>query len=123
MHTKKAPRPVTDKERLEAVRKDVEAANHERPDSGDAFVRDPEGGPIVMPDDLAEELAEEYVESATMGGPVAVDQREAESDAEVGGPFLNVSGEEEFADGVDESNPIDAEREPLPTPMRAPRQN
>ena len=42
----------------------------ERSDSGDAFFPDPEDGPALAPDDLAETLAEDYLQSATSGSDV-----------------------------------------------------
>jgi hypothetical protein len=90
----------------------------ERSDDGNAFFPDPEGGPAHTSDDLAENMAEEFLQSATSGENVseeAMDQVVAE---ELGGPFVETSAEEEFAGGTDESNPPDAEREPLPVTSR-----
>lgn len=84
-----------------------------RPDSADAFVADPGNGPAWIEDDLAETLAEEYVRAATTGeySDEALEQVVPE---EIGGPFIETSAREEFAQGVDESNPQDATAEPLP---------
>jgi len=38
-----------------------------RSDDADAFIPDPEDGPAIAGDDLAEALAEEFVEGATSG--------------------------------------------------------
>jgi len=63
---------------------------------------DPEGGPAHIGDDLAENLAEEYVDAVTS--------------EEIGGPFVFTSAADEFAHDIDGANPPDAEREPLPRP-------
>jgi hypothetical protein len=69
-------------------------------------------------DDLAEELGEEFVESATSGEQAAEDMRDEEVPEESGGPFVETSGNSEFAYGTDASNPKDAERDPFPTTRR-----
>jgi hypothetical protein len=69
-------------------------------------------------DDLAEELGEEFVESATSGEQAAEDMRDQEVPEESGGPFVATSGASEFAYGTDASNPKDAERAPFPTTRR-----
>jgi hypothetical protein len=95
-------------------RRDVDVHRVMRADSADAFIRDPDdGGPVRTEDDLAESLAEEFVHAATSGEDQSedVDQMVPE---EIGGPFLETSAEEEFADGTDESNPADAEAEAMP---------
>jgi len=99
----------------EVARRDVEIDRVLRADSADAFIRHPdERGHMTVDDDLAETLAEEFVHSATSGE----DQTEAALDQmvpeEIGGPFVETGAEEEFADGVDESNPADAEPEAMP---------
>lgn len=78
---------------------------------------DPEEGPARAPDDLAETLAEDFVQSATTGEDAddeALDQIVPE---ELGGPFVETSAAEELAAGTDASNPEDAQREPLPRAM------
>lgn len=65
-------------------------------------------------DDLAEELGEEVVASATSGENSEEDRLQEEVDEDEGGPFVVTSGSEEFADDVDASNPVDATREPFP---------
>lgn len=85
-----------------------------RPDDGDAFIPDPGDGPARATDDLAEMLAEDYVAAAT-GEDDALDiDLDAVVSDEVGGPFVTTTAAEELADDVDESNPSDATREPLP---------
>jgi hypothetical protein len=65
-------------------------------------------------DALAEELGESFVLSATSGED-SEEHYERERPEEEGGPFLETSGKTEFAYGVDESNPEDAEPAPWPT--------
>lgn len=96
-------------------------ARHGRPDSGDAFVRDPGEGPARIKDDLAEELAEEFLTSATSAEDSLPDALEGEVPEELGGPFVPSSGKQEFAKGVDESNPRGAKKEAFPTPNAVPR--
>jgi hypothetical protein len=66
-------------------------------------------------DDLAEELGEEFVRSATSGEQSAEDARDQEVPEERGGPFVVTNASEEFAGGTDASNPPGAERAALPT--------
>ncbi|HSQ65438.1 MAG TPA: hypothetical protein VLM85_19600 [Polyangiaceae bacterium] len=66
-------------------------------------------------DDLAEGLGEEVIGKATTGEDEGEDFANQVVDEEGGGPFVVTTGGTEFADGVDESNPADAEREPFPT--------
>ena len=88
---------------------------HQRSDDGNAFIPDPEDGPAHTRDVLAESLAEDYLQGATSGGePMAEEQNDMVTPEELGGPFVETSAREEFADGTDESNPIDAERAALP---------
>lgn len=90
------------------------AQRHERSDDGNAFIPDPEGGPAHTPDDLAESLAEDFLQAATSGEDVAEESGDEVVPEELGGPFIETSASEEFASGTDESNPPDAETEPLP---------
>ena len=92
-----------------------------RPDSGDAFFPDPSGGPARATDPFAQELAEEYVQSVTSAEEAAPDLLDEEQTEEEGGPFVVTPASKEFADGLDPSNPRDAEAEPLPSPMRGSR--
>jgi hypothetical protein len=88
---------------------------HVRSDDGNAFIPDPEDGPARTRDDLAENLAEDFLQGATSGGePFAEEQNDEVVPEELGGPFVETSAREEFADGVDESNPADAERAATP---------
>src|SRR5215217_116068 len=75
---------------------------------------DTEAFPLAGEDDLAEELAESAVSSMTSGEDTLTEDLDAEVDEERGGPFLETSGNVEFAGGTDESNIADATREPVP---------
>jgi len=92
--------------------------NQGRHDDGNAFFPDPGDGPAVTNDSLAQELAEDFLESATSADHIAEETRSALVSEEIGGPFLENDGEEEFADDIDESNPLDAEPAGRPSPMR-----
>jgi hypothetical protein len=72
-------------------------------------------------DDLAETLAEEFVASATSAEERGQEARDEFTVEEVGGPFIEASGAEEFADTEDEMNPADGEKEPFPTAIREPK--
>jgi hypothetical protein len=66
-------------------------------------------------DDLAEELGEEAVMAMTKGQDDISDERDAQVEEELGGPFVETSAGTEFAGGTDESNIETATREPFPT--------
>jgi hypothetical protein len=89
-----------------------------REDDGNAFLPDPEDGPARMRDVLAQELAEEFLLSATSGEAVAEDALNADVAEDDGGPFVISTAGREFAYDIDDSNPADAKRESLPSPMR-----
>jgi hypothetical protein len=63
-------------------------------------------------------LAEEFVSSATNAEEMTEDDRDRLTPDELGGPFTETSGGEEFAIEPDESNPLDAKREAFPTATR-----
>jgi hypothetical protein len=87
-----------------------------RSDDANAFMPDPDGGPAHIADDLAENLAEEFVDTVTRGDgadDAAIDGVVSE---EIGGPFVFTTAADEFAHDIDAANPPDAEREPLPRP-------
>jgi hypothetical protein len=65
-------------------------------------------------DDLAEELAEAAVATMTSGEDQLGPDLDAEVDEDNGGPFVETSGNTEFAGGTDESNIPEATREPFP---------
>jgi hypothetical protein len=77
---------------------------------GRAFIVEPRGN-----DDLAEELAEEAIESATSGEYDGEDRMNQAVAEETGGPFVESTGKVEFAHGTDLSNPKGAKKEPFPT--------
>jgi hypothetical protein len=77
--------------------------------------------PGALDDDLAEELGEAVVETATTGAQADEDIRDEEVPEEVGGPFVPSTARKEFALGTDESNPEDAEPADFPTANRRPR--
>jgi hypothetical protein len=85
-----------------------------RKDGADAFMRDPEDGPAVINDDLAETLAEEYLHAATSGEDMTEEVLDQVVAEEIGGPFVETTGADEFAAGTDASNPEDAFAEPVP---------
>lgn len=97
------------------------APRHGRSDSGRAFLPDMGDGPARARDDLAEELAEEYLKSATSAEESFPDMLQSEQPEEDGGPFVVTSGKEEFAKGVDASNPRGAEKEAFPRANAGPR--
>jgi len=74
------------------------------------FIERPRSG-----DDLAENLGEEFVESATSGENQEEEVLDQEVPEERGGPFVESTAGTEFAWGTDASNPKGAKREPFPT--------
>jgi hypothetical protein len=66
-------------------------------------------------DPLAEELAEEFVETVTSGEDEGTELRDGFTEEEVGGPFVSTPARREFAHGTDASNPKGSKREPFPT--------
>jgi len=68
----------------------------------------------ISRDPLAEELGEAFVRTATSGEDDEQDILDEIAAEEVGGPFVETSGEQEFAYDTDASNPEDATREPFP---------
>lgn len=93
----------------------------ERMDGGTAFIRDPEGGPARTRDALAENLAEQFLGSATSGEETGAEQFDQEVEEESGGPFVSSTGSKEYARDSEAPNIEGAEREPFPSPMRAGR--
>jgi hypothetical protein len=89
-------------------------ARHGRSDSGHAFLPDMGEGPARAKDDLAEELAEEFLKSATSAEESFPETLETEQPEEEGGPFITTTAKEEFAKGTDASNPRGAEAEAFP---------
>ena len=93
----KAPRRTTD-----GVRPPMAPPTglHGRSDDGNAFMPDPGDGPARIRDDLAENLAEDYLQAATQGPEVEEDLDRIVPE-EFGGPFVETTAAEEFAQGVD----------------------
>ena len=85
-----------------------------RSDTADAFLPDPGDGPVAFTDDLAEMRGEGFLRSATSGEDLEEEASDEVVPEELGGPFLETNASDEFALGTDESNPEDAEPEPLP---------
>jgi len=77
---------------------------HLRRDAGDAFFPDPQGGESRATDDLAEMIAEAYLESATSGEERGEDLLNDLVSEEFGGPFL----EEGLLDGAEYDVPLQA---------------
>jgi len=65
-------------------------------------------------DDLAEELGEEFVQTATTGEYEAEESLNQSVPEDDGGPFVESNGATEFARGSDASNPKGTLREPFP---------
>ncbi len=66
-------------------------------------------------DPLASHLGGAFVESATSGEDDEEERLDQVVEEEMGGPFVETSAQEEFAEGTDASNPRRAKREPFPT--------
>lgn len=84
------------------------------PEAGHAFLKGHSSNEA-----LAEELGEAFVEAATSGEESEALRHERITLEENGGPFVETSGNEEFAVGTDESNIATATREPLPRTSKA----
>ena len=69
-------------------------------------------------DPTAQELGREFVETVTSGEDEGVELRDQDVSEELGGPFVSSTAGQEFADEPDESNPVDATREPFPKTSR-----
>jgi hypothetical protein len=98
------------------VRHEVEIDEPAPRVEGEAAVKDP---PRL--DSVGRELGEEFVENLTGADDAATEDRAANTTEEQGGPFLITSAVQEFAEGVDASNPAGAKREPFPTAMKPPK--
>lgn len=62
-------------------------------------------------------MAEEFVEAATTGENPDEVLLDASVPEEIGGPFVETAAGEELIDDVDDNNPPEATREPLPLPI------
>jgi hypothetical protein len=94
-------------------------SHRRRSDDADAFLRVRRDGGMTK-DDLAEELGEDFVGSATSGEEQGLKVRDTVLDEESGGPFVTTPAKREFAEGFDASNPEDALREPFPSAQSEP---
>jgi hypothetical protein len=94
------------------------AREHRNPDddpsAGRAFIPRPKTG-----EELAENLGEAFIESATSGEEAEPERHDRVLPEESGGPFVPSTPNEEFASGTDESNIAEATREPLPRTSKA----
>jgi hypothetical protein len=88
---------------------DLLAQSGHRQDDNRIFVDRPRAA-----DDLAEELGEEFVETATTGEDEGEEVLNQVVPEENGGPFVETTAGTEFAHGYDASNPRGAKREPFP---------
>ena len=84
------------------------------PEAGRAFLKGPHSNEA-----LAEERGEAFVEAVTSGEESEAGRHEQITLEENGGPFVETSGNEEYAVGTDESNIATATREPLPRTSKA----
>jgi hypothetical protein len=84
------------------------------PEATHAFLKGPSSHEA-----LAEEFGEAFVEAVTSGEESEAGRHEEVTLEENGGPFIETSGNEEFAVGTDESNIATATREPLPRTSKA----
>ncbi|WP_441292328.1 hypothetical protein ACSRUE_19760 [Sorangium sp. KYC3313] len=92
-----------------------------RAESRDAFIPDPDDGPPEVLDELAEQIAEQYVASATSGrGDTTEDYEDRVEPEEIGGPFVITTDEQEIGYSRDSTNPDDGEVEPFPLVHRSP---
>lgn len=101
--------------------KKIKHARHERASDADAFLRDPRLARGPVKDDLAEELAEDFLSSATSAEKVYLGSRDSAVPEDEGGPFIVTRGKVEFARGTDKSNPKGSLREPFPTVTGRPK--
>jgi hypothetical protein len=85
---------------------------HRRRDAGNAFVPDPEGVEAHVPDDLAENLAEVYLQSATSGEEQAEEVLNDFVTEEAGGPFLE-------EDAAPDEDLLEAAAAPVERPAEA----
>jgi hypothetical protein len=69
----------------------------------------------IKKDDLASELGREVVQKANTGEDQAIDNMNAETEEEFGGPFIESQADDEFDEEPDASNPVESTREPFPT--------
>jgi hypothetical protein len=117
METKQKPRPVRRRDgtghmdptyQKELLEKSEGSSSEGEDDR--AFLDSPRST-----DDLAEQLGEEFVERAPSGQDEGDEKFDQVVPEENGGPFIETSGNTEFAGGTDESNIKGARKAPFPT--------
>lgn len=90
---------------------------HPRRDDGNAFIPDPQGGPAVALDDLAEELAEQFIASATSAEDTISDDLDQEVPEELGGPFIVRTSKRAMATTT-QTTVVSAPKRPSRSPKR-----
>ena len=119
---------TTDKQRLRAAVNE-DAKNHQRavffrhqiekhPPHRDADAEAFISPTRVNDDDLSVELAKNFLIAVQEGREPMQELSDERPTEEEGGPFVMTSAGTEFAEGVDDSNPADAEAEAFPTANR-----
>jgi hypothetical protein len=83
--------------------------NHPSKDDDRAFLPRPRSA-----EEVSEELGENFVASATSGEAAQPELADSETDEELGGPFVETTAGEEFADDSEAPNIPSATREPFP---------
>lgn len=73
-----------------------------RSDPGGAFFPEPDNGPVVANDALAENMGQEFLTSATSGEEATPDDHDAVQPEEEGGPFIETTADEELGIEDDE---------------------
>ena len=76
-----------------------------RPDDGNAFLLDPQDGSETIGDDLGEEIAESFLQSATSGQDASQERLDPEELDEMGGSFVETTAEQELGLDSDASTP------------------
>lgn len=80
----------------------------------EAFLPDPGQGPARVKDELAEEFAERFINSATSDEDRDDVRMQEPTIEEEGGPYVTTSEAEEFGGDPDANNPRETEPEPFP---------
>lgn len=75
-----------------------------RSDPDVAFIPEPDSGPVVAKDALADSMGQDYLSSATSGEEATPDDHDAVQTEEVGGPFVVTTEDEELGDDEDEED-------------------
>ncbi len=88
--------------------------NKNQDGSDKAFLNMPRTG-----EPIGEDMGEAFLEAATSGEDTESDRHDQVTEEERGGPFVTTTAGEEFAGGTDESNILEATREPFPTTSKS----